>query len=158
MEETISILCVSAPLLLCVKKQFMKTPRDLLFAHHQTAVPKLEAIRREVVRELNNQETKEQSRFAAFVSLLLGGFKTFCCELIFPCRRTWTGLAAVWLLLFIVNFFQRETVSSVTRQPVRSQAVMMSWQVQQLDERIVGGSFVAAGGRPAKDFFTQTTD
>jgi hypothetical protein len=131
MEETISILCVSAPLRLCVKKQFMKTPRDLLFAHHQTAVPKLEAIRREVVRELNNQETKEQSRFAAFVSLLLGGFKTFCCELVFPCRRIWTGLAAVWLLLFIVNFSQRDNVSSVTGKPVRSGEIIMSVQAQQ---------------------------
>jgi predicted DNA-binding protein YlxM (UPF0122 family) len=40
----------------------MKTPRDILFARHQAAAPKLDAIRREVVAELNNQETKEQSR------------------------------------------------------------------------------------------------
>ena len=109
----------------------MKTPRDILFARHQAAAPRLDDIRREIVRELNHPETKEQSRLEACVSSFVGCFKTFWCELVFPSRRIWTGLTAVWLLLFIVNFSQRETVSSVTGQPVRSQAVMMSWQAQQ---------------------------
>ena len=109
----------------------MKTPRDLLFARHQTAVPKLDAIRREVVNELNNEETKEQGGFEAFVSLLLGCSNKFLRELVFPCRRLWSGLAAVWLLLFIVNFSQRDNVSSVTGKPVRSGEIIMSVQAQQ---------------------------
>jgi hypothetical protein len=109
----------------------MKTPRDILFARHQAAAPKLDAIRREVVRELNNQETKEQSFPAVFVASLLGCSNKFWQELILPCRRVWTGLAAVWLLLFIVNFSQRDNVSSVTGKSVRSGEVMMSVQAQQ---------------------------
>ena len=128
----------------------MKTPREILFGRHQAAAPKLDAIRRSVVDELNNQETKEQSFPAVFVSSLLGCSNKFWQELIFPCRRTWTGLAAVWLLLFIVNFFQRETVSSVTGQPVRSQAVMMSWQVQQrwMNELLADRSSPPEADRP----------
>jgi len=109
----------------------MKTPREILFARHQAAAPKLDPIRREVVRKLNNQATKEQSFPAVFVSSLLGCSNKFWQELILPSRRVWTGLAVVWVLIFAVNFSQRDTVSSVSGKPVRSQAVMMSWQAQQ---------------------------
>jgi hypothetical protein len=52
-------------------------------------------------------------------------------ELIWPCRRIWTGLAAVWVLLFIVDFSQRDNVSGVTGKPARSGEVIMSLQAQQ---------------------------
>ena len=109
----------------------MKTPREILLARHQTAAPRLDAIRREVVRELNHKETKEQSWLEASVASLLGCPKTIWRELILPSRRVWTGLAAVWVLVFAINLSQRDTVSGVTGKPVRSQAVMMSWQAQQ---------------------------
>jgi hypothetical protein len=109
----------------------MKTSRDILFARHQAAAPKLDAIRRSVVDELNNQTTKEQSFFAVFVSSFLCCSNKFWLELVWPCRRIWTGLATVWLLLFIVNFSQRDNASSVTGQPVRSGGIIMSAQAQQ---------------------------
>ena len=108
----------------------MKTPRDILFARHQAATPKLDALRREILgKELNNQGTKAQR--SGLVASLLGCLQIPWRELILPSRRIWTGLAAVWLLIFIVNFSLRDTVSSVTGQPVRTAPTMMSWQVQQ---------------------------
>jgi len=109
----------------------MITPREILLARHQAVAPKLDAIRREVVAKLNNEETKEQRFSAPFVAGWFRGSQVLWRELVFPSRRIWTGLAAVWLLIFAVNFSQRDAVSSVTGKPVRSQAVMMSWQVQQ---------------------------
>ena len=109
----------------------MKTPHDILFARHQAAAPKLDAIRREVVRELNNQGTKEQSLPAFFVAWFLGCSNKLWQELVLPSRRIWTGLAAVWVLLFIVNFSQRDNVSSITGKTVRSGEVSMSVQAQQ---------------------------
>ena len=109
----------------------MKTPRDILFARHQTTAPKLDAIRREVVDELNNKGTKTRSFLSSFAPLRLCCSNIFWQELVWPCRRTWTGLAAVWVLLFIVNFSQRDNVSSATGKPVRSGAVIMSVQAQQ---------------------------
>jgi hypothetical protein len=109
----------------------MKTPRDILFARHQAAAPKLDAIRREVVRELNNQETKEQSFPASLVSSLLGCSNKFWLELIVPCRRTWSGLATIWVLIFLINLSQRENVSSVTGKPVRSGGAPINLQAQQ---------------------------
>jgi hypothetical protein len=106
----------------------MKTPRDLLLTRHQAAAPKLDAIRRAVVAELNNQGTKEQSFPAALVSWLLGCSKKFWQELIFPSRRIWSGLAAVWVFIFAVNVAQREPASAVK---ISSAPVMMSLREQQ---------------------------
>jgi hypothetical protein len=109
----------------------MKTPREILLARHHAADSKLDVIRRAVVHDLNNKDAKTQSWGDGFVSLFLRCLSTPWRELVLPSRRIWTGLAAVWGLVFIVNFSQRDTVSGVTGKPVSSAPVMMSWQVQQ---------------------------
>lgn len=109
----------------------MKTPRDILFARHQAAAPKLAAIRRAVVSELNHQGTKEPSFPASFVSSLLGCSNKLWLELIWPSRRVWSGLATVWVLLLLINVSQRDNASSVTGQTVRSCGTVMSLQAQQ---------------------------
>ena len=109
----------------------MKTPREILWERHEAAEPKLDAMRRAVVNELNNKDAKAQGGGFNFVSWCLGCLSAPWRELILPSRRVWTGLAVVWILILAVNFSQRDNVSSVTGQPVRSSPVMMSWQVQQ---------------------------
>jgi|SRR5580692_11380141 hypothetical protein len=78
----------------------MKTPRDILFARHQNAAPKLDAIR----RELLSAEFENEDQIPFFVNVLLAFWR----ELIWPCRRIWAGLAAIWVLIFAVNFSQRD--------------------------------------------------
>ena len=128
----------------------MKTPRDILFARHQAAAPKLDAIRRSVVDELNNQTTKEQSFFAVFVSSFLCCSNKFWLELVWPCRRIWTGLATVWVLIFIVNFSQHDNVSSVTGKTVPSGGAVMSPQAQQhwMNELFADRSMPPEADRP----------
>jgi hypothetical protein len=109
----------------------MKTPREILLEQHRSAAPKLDAIRREVVGGLNNKGAKAQSRATDFAASLLGCSNKLWQELIWPCRRIWTGLAVVWVLLFIVDFSQRDNVSGVTGKPARSGEVIMSLQAQQ---------------------------
>jgi len=79
----------------------MKTPREILSERHRPAEPRLDAIRRDLVGKLNNQETKPQG--FTFVSWLLRCPQNFWCELIWPARRIWTGLAAAWLLILVAN-------------------------------------------------------
>lgn len=88
----------------------MKTPRDILFARHQAAQPKLDAIRDKQIAQLNHKDTKTQSWISSFVSLCLSGSKTIWQELVLPSRRTWAGLATVWILLAAINLAQRESV------------------------------------------------
>jgi hypothetical protein len=128
----------------------MKTPRDILFARHQAAAPKLDAVRREVVDKLNNKDTKTRSFLSSFAPLSLCCSNIFWQELVWPCRRIWSGLALVWVLLFLVNFSGRDNVSSVTGKPVRSAEVMMSLQVQQrwMNELLADRSVPPEADRP----------
>jgi hypothetical protein len=109
----------------------MKTPRDILFTRHRAAAPKLDAIRREFVAELNNKKTKEQSRPASFVPSLLGFFDKLWRELVWPCRRIWAGLAAVWILIFMVNVSQRDGSQIITAKSSPSPELIMTFRDQQ---------------------------
>ncbi len=110
----------------------MKTPRKILLEQHRAAGPKLDAIRQSVAAAVcghpitTGTALGQQSQTVATVIC-----QTVWRELIWPCRRIWTGLAAVWLLILAVNFSMRDVVSSVTGQPVHSRVVMISWQTQQ---------------------------
>ena len=87
----------------------MKTPREILLAQHQAAETKLDGIRREAIRvaaDVNRRSaTVRELTFAAtaFRALTIP-FR----ELILPCRRTWGGLAAVWVALLAFNLTQAE--------------------------------------------------
>jgi hypothetical protein len=86
----------------------MKTPREILLSQHRHAGPKLDAIRDEVVARINQQDAKAPSWISSFVSLCLSGPGKFWQELVFPSRRTWAGLATVWVLLAAINAAQRD--------------------------------------------------
>ena len=128
----------------------MKTPREILLARHGAIEPKLDAIREAAVGRLNPQPAKSQTLATGFWSLCLFGPKILWHELILPSRRLWTGLAAVWCLLFIINVVQRDRVGGSTGQPRRTPAVMLSWQVQQrwMDELLADRSVPPTADRP----------
>ena len=108
----------------------MKTPRDILLAHHQAAAPKLDAIRRSVVDQLSNQGTQEQSWPAYFVAWLLGCPNKLWQELVWPSRRIWAGLAAIWIGILILNFSQRENSPAMAMKSPSPQMIM-TWQQQE---------------------------
>jgi hypothetical protein len=111
----------------------MKTSREILFTRHQAAASKLDAIRREVVAELNHQDTKAQSPAFNLVSWCLGGSNKLWLELIWPCRRIWTGLAAVWILIFIVNFSQQDKSEMMARKTSSpSPEMMLAFRQQEI--------------------------
>lgn len=54
-------------------------------------------------------------------------------ELIWPCRRTWAGLAAVWLLLLTLQLVSRDPAEVAVRStPPPSPEVLMVLRQQQL--------------------------
>jgi hypothetical protein len=109
----------------------MKTPRDLIFARHQAAASKLDAIRREVVTNFNHQDTKAPSWAMILVSWCLDGSIQLWRELVWPCRRIWTGLAIIWILLFIVNFSQRDGSQAGMAKSAPPPAMLMTFRDQQ---------------------------
>lgn len=78
----------------------MKTPRKILFEHHRQAEPRLNEIRRKVLAGLpalartGMNETARVER-----SLSSAGLRKIWRELIWPSRRAWVGLSAVWLVI-----------------------------------------------------------
>ena len=77
----------------------MKTPREVLLGQHQAANLRLDQIRHVVVAELTPRPPREPGM--PFVLKLW-------CELIWPCRRTWAGLAVVWVVILAVNIAARD--------------------------------------------------
>ncbi|HZM04040.1 MAG TPA: hypothetical protein VFC44_13600 [Candidatus Saccharimonadales bacterium] len=71
----------------------MKTPREVLLARHQSAAPKLNGIRHQVI--------DRPGPAADFLPQLWR-------EVFWPCRRVWAGLAVVWALIVLVNVSQRD--------------------------------------------------
>ena len=132
----------------------MKTPRDILLAQHRAAGPQLDAIRRAVVTdELNHQATKEQSGGQPLVAWFLRCSNLVWRELILPSRRTWSGLAAVWLLIVAVNVAERDHSSAGKFSSASSAPTMMSFrEQQQLMNELFADRSVAADAEPPKTF------
>ncbi len=107
----------------------MKTPRDILFARHQTAVPKLDAIRQSTVAAVCDRRNFAERRSQTAATTI---FQTIWLELVLPCRRIWTGLAAVWILIFIVNIAQRDPADVLARKaPASATEAMFAWRQQE---------------------------
>jgi hypothetical protein len=111
----------------------MRTPRDILFARHQNAVPKLDAIRQSTVTAVCDRRTsandahERRSQTAATTAL-----QTLWRELIFPCRRIWAGLAAAWIVIFVFNFSQRDPSELMARKtPPPSPEMILSYRQQE---------------------------
>jgi hypothetical protein len=127
----------------------MKKPRDILFARHQAALPKLDAMRREVLKaELWEGRRVDVPKFGVTDTAALP--ISIWRELIFPCRRIWTGLAVVWILIFIVNVSQRDGLQTVIAKSSPPTEVMMTFRDQQkmLNELFADRSFSADAEQP----------
>lgn len=109
----------------------MKTPREILFARHRTVEPKLDAVRRGVMGELNRDLAGDQSLLSGVIGLIFGFPKKMWMELVTPCRRIWLGFAAVWILLFMINSAQRDTSENVVAQAAPPAGMMMAYRDQQ---------------------------
>jgi hypothetical protein len=135
----------------------MKTPREILLERHQTAAPKLDAIRQEVVEVAADVNRRKQTvRELTFVAALANAIRLSFLELVWPCRRTWTALAAVWVLIFIFNVSQRDKSELAARKlPPPSPEAVMAWRQQErLLAELIGPNETRAV-EPPKPFLPQ---
>jgi hypothetical protein len=111
----------------------MKPPREILLERHQAAAPKLDAIRQSAVaavcdRRISTDCVRERRSQTAATMI----WRIIWRELIFPCRRTWATLAAVWIALFIFNVSQRNNAELAARKlPPPSPEAIMAWRQQE---------------------------
>ncbi|HXR47616.1 MAG TPA: hypothetical protein VN784_09270 [Candidatus Limnocylindrales bacterium] len=76
----------------------MKTPREILFKRHQAAEPKLDAIRKTVVRE-GQRAAVPKSRAADTATLPAARWLEFFLSL----RWHLAGMGAAWLVIVLLN-------------------------------------------------------
>jgi hypothetical protein len=103
----------------------MKTPREILLQRHQATQPQLDQIRREVL----NTEFEREGRRAAvpsphWVASMATLPQLLWRELVWPCRRTWAGLAATWLVLLVFNFAHFDRTQVITAKSTASPTEM----------------------------------
>jgi hypothetical protein len=78
----------------------MRTPREILLGKHEAAQPKLDAIRREVLRGTRPAEPEPPG--------LVTWVDTLWQQLVLPCGRAWGGLAAAWLVILLLRFWSSD--------------------------------------------------
>jgi hypothetical protein len=98
----------------------MKTPREILLAHHRATAPKLDAIRQSAVAAVCDRRDTTDGTTTIF--------QTLWRELILPSHRVWSGLAATWLVLIAINISLHD---STPAGKTTSAPVMMSVREQQ---------------------------
>ena len=109
----------------------MKTPRDILLARHRAAEPKLDATREAVLAEALNvpapgQPAPRPSRAGVFSVGM-----TLWRELILPSRRAWSGLAATWMLIALINLAESRGSQGTTAKPTAQSNMADSFIEQQ---------------------------
>ncbi len=111
----------------------MKTPRQILLERHHQANPKLDTIRRKALgalRESAGRDALPPDRTER-PSVWTWVNKAWL-ELIWPSRRAWGGLAAVWLAVLAANLAMKATfqvASGVKSTPARE--VVRAFEAQQ---------------------------
>lgn len=117
----------------------MKTPREVLLAHHRAVEQKLDDIRQNVVRKLNYKAPKTQSFSNRLASFFLGCPNAFWHEVIWPARRAWAGLATTWILILAANLSMRDHAEiKMAKSPPSQEAIMAFRQQQQLLSELIG--------------------
>jgi len=101
----------------------MKTPREILLERHQAIDPKLDALRREILAR--------QFETSRPINSGTNRLNLLWQELFWSCRRTWTSLAAIWVILLLLNLSQRDPASVRLAQSQPSAVTMMSFRDQE---------------------------
>ncbi|HEX3627510.1 MAG TPA: hypothetical protein VH280_19055 [Verrucomicrobiae bacterium] len=137
----------------------MKTPREILLARHRAIETKLDDIRQDVIKKLNNKDAKTRSFSDSLASFFLGGPKAIWHKLIWPSRRIWATLATVWILILAANFSLRDHSEIKMAKSPPSQEVIVSFRQQQAllseligpDDRLVAEPQKKYSPRPASE-------
>jgi hypothetical protein len=121
---------------------------------HRSAAPKLDAIRREVMKVAADVNRRKQpARELTFAAALANAIKLSFLELVWPCRRTWAALAAVWIALFIFNVSQRDKSELAARKlpPPSPEMILAFRQQEKLLAELIGPNETRAA-EPPKPF------
>ena len=116
----------------------MKTPREILLDRHRSAGPKLDAVREAALAAAftgTEQSTKHPAEIRA--PFVIRVAHVLWRELFLPCRGIWAGLAAVWMVILVMNLSAGEKhtqLATVSSPPDKQVLAVLREQKEMLTQ------------------------
>jgi len=134
----------------------MKTAREILFERHRQAEPRLDEVRRQALAELRaagsvealRQDRSEGLSRRGVENAEYGILKKVWLELIWPSRRTWAGMAGLWLGLLAANVGMKTTSPAVPALPSAHRGELV--QAVEEQRRLLAELLTATKPQPAE--------
>ena len=95
----------------------MKTPRELILERHRSAETRLQTMDAEQLASYARESAAQDHRRSSFSLAYAAG--KFWRESLWPWRRIWIGLAAVWVVCLALDLATRETIPMALVQTIR---------------------------------------
>jgi hypothetical protein len=109
-----------------------RTPRQILFQRHQPAEGKLDQMRRKFVSELAGETAPAGEAMEPMESDGISLAAKLWRELILPARRVWTGVAAAWIVIAVLNLKTSEGPQPArTASPAPTPEIMAALEEQK---------------------------
>ena len=126
----------------------MKTPREILLSRHQSANTKLDDRRTKALSTAfsNAPCTARHGRMEGLlpVRAALAVWR----ELIWPCRRAWAGMAALWVVMWGLNLGLADTQKADLSAP--SASVSALFEALEEQRRVLAELIPPASSQPAE--------
>ena len=128
----------------------MKTPRELILEHHQSAEAKLKAIRAEDLAACARSAAAEASGEPQPTLSLAAIAGQLWQEMFWPWRRVWAGVAATWLVILGLGLAAGDMPRTVSTKPPRPnpEALAVLQQQEQLLSQLLGREAPPRASRP----------
>ena len=127
----------------------MKTPREILLKRHQSANAKLDKLRSEVLSTAwSRQPRAVRQDVDAKTPLPVRAALAVWREVIWPCRRVWTGMAALWVVLWGINLRLADTPKTDAR--ARSACAPGMFEALEEQRRLLAELIAPADNQPAE--------
>lgn len=85
----------------------MKTAKQILFERHRGAEPALDAVRQKALAAVSGAATAKSRGDAGPDARPF--LREVWLQLVWPSRRAWSGMAAVWVILLVANLGMKAT-------------------------------------------------
>ena len=129
----------------------MKTPREILLRRHQSANARLDQLRTEVLSTTLSHPIRALRRDGRENKpLAVRGLLVVWRELIWPCRRVWAGMAALWLVMWGINRGLSDTPKAAQSAHTASAPALLLFEALEEQRRLLAELIPPVSSQPTE--------